>query len=241
MAWNDTPIATSAVNSEASGTSIESDAFNVAVGDLLVVEWKCSTSDPADVVVNKAGGAPAADSVTVQATDRVVLAYFLIASADASFVVRVATSNSVNYRCLNVIQFRPDSGYTLSEDGAIVKAIGTSTAPSTTLASTSDNSVIIGSVKAAIANSSLSSPLIGGSAATDVWSSSPVISTCLHTFYRPSNAASSIAASATLSSSAAWVANVRSFKATGGAASGQPAAKRVGGIAFNAMGRKGVW
>jgi hypothetical protein len=157
---------TTATTLDATGT------LNVAAGDVLVA-WGAheGAADSGTLAFNEDSGGAA---FTVDAGDYISHAggdlhgsfgYLIGASANATFRVRMTTA-SRPYRKLICLQFRPDSGETVTKDGAneAEYTVDTGTA-SGQITTTGTDEIVIGACSLYTA-ANVTTPLIGGVAAT---------------------------------------------------------------------------
>jgi hypothetical protein len=153
------------------GTTTDATAtLNVASGDLLVA-WGAHEGASDTMTFNEDSGGAA---FTVDAGDYIshaggdlhgTFGYLINAGANATFRVRMGTS-SRPYRKLICLQFRPDSGETVTKDGAN-EAEYTVESPvsSGTITTTGTDEVVVGACSLYTA-ANVANPLIGGVAAT---------------------------------------------------------------------------
>jgi hypothetical protein len=204
-----------------------SSALNVAAGDVLFAHagWQDALSGDT-IAVDENDGTDAftlvASTKLVQASDTGGALFYLVAAgADASFTPRFTVSPSGRRLTIIGMQFRPDAGATIAEDGATV-AGGTGTAlNSGTITTTGTDVVVVGG--GATPAGALSPGQIGGvnaSGFTDAggWG---------FMWYRILSATmTNGAATVTAGASDLWVCNILALSATVGAS-------EPGAIVFN--------
>lgn len=208
------------------GTTLDADAsLNVQAGDLLICWAKWELAQGATLSMAKDTGSPA-NAFTFDAANRAnhgngelssAFGYKVAASADATATFRLTHSATASYRRFFVLQFRPDSGDTVTKDGNGAIATGSSTAPNSgNITTTGTDEVVVGGYGEYSALTT-SSELINGVSATEPTGSPRANSSV---WYRILTATfTGGAASATLSGSQDWVCGAIAFKAVAGGAS----------------------
>lgn len=145
MAW--TYIASATGVGDASGTSLDcSGSLNVAVGDLVVCAYKYEGATTAVTV----GGSDAENMMTLSGLPgsppynlRAEGGYVIIDNANATQTFRLTPTDARAYRALAVMQFRPDSGDTVSLDGSITQNAGDASNPTGSNFNTAGDDVVI--------------------------------------------------------------------------------------------------
>jgi len=226
-----------AYGSSVSATYTDTDtSLNVAVGDLLVAFY--TAASPTNLVIAQDDGSDVfSDPVqilSVNVPNPVYMAYKIITSADAAFVVRASHDNSLNwYRILNVEQFRPDSGETIAFDAASVAGTGTGTAVvSGNIDTTGTDEILVG-VLCCVTTATASAHTIGG-VDTDEWQYANKRQQIGYRFSAATESAINL--SCTLSGSDTWGAYLIAFKSAAGGGETAYAYVGSGQLLFNGAG-----
>ena len=218
-------IASQQGTSSSSGATLDAStgALNVAAGDLLVCWVKHEGSSTTLAVADSASG----NSFTFDAGDKTdhsngdlhtSFGYVLSASADATFVGRLTLGAARTFRVIQVWQFRPDSGETVTKD-ASNDAQGSSLAVSSgNITTTGDDEVVVGGYGEYVGADS-ETHQIGGVAATAVLQASTVAGECFSaSWYRILSATMTNGAATCAVLSSDWNGSIIAFKsATAGA------------------------
>ena len=222
-------IAAVSGGNDAAGTTLDtSSSLNVAAGDTLAAWCGHEGANGTFAVAKTTGG----NDFTFDAEDEEnhsngdlngSWGYLLSAAADATFTGRF-TSSSREFRRIIILQFRPDSGDTVSKDGSAAGQ-GTSTAANSgNFTTAGTDGMACGGYKE-YTSATTSSELINGGAATEP-TGSPVNFTSA--WYAAYSSGFTGAASATVGANAAWICGGIAFKSEA-AAGGDPEGKLVGG------------
>ena len=160
-------IASASGTSNSAGTTLDcSTTLNVAAGDLLVVTTCWEDAASTTTVAESAGG----NSFTMNtagndASNYIRSGYVLSAAANSTSTFRM-TSDSVAFRRIIVMQFRPDASETVSLDAGPNAANVTtgSTQTTATITTTGTDEVVIANLKTYDPTSGYTSATIGGAA-----------------------------------------------------------------------------
>jgi len=157
--------------SSLTGTTVNcSSALNVAAGDLLVAwtEWQSAATGDT-VIVDENDGTDVFTNSTPSINSNDIggcFSYLIDAPADASFTPRTTISQSSRRIAIIVLQFRPDSGETVSLAVSATPAVGSGTAAqSNNVSFTGDDVVAVGGVSSADGGSAPSNEQIADTAA----------------------------------------------------------------------------
>lgn len=214
-------IASAQGASESSGTTLDcntggsSGALNVAAGDSLVVWVKHEGASTTIAVADTGGG----NSFTFDAADKqnhsngdlsATFGYLLSASADASFVGRLTLGAARAFRTIQVWQFRPDAGETVTKDQSNDAQGSSGSISSGNITTTGTDVIVVGGYGEYTANNS-SAHQIGGVNATAVMQSQTALANFTASWYRILSATMTGAATCT-NSSADWIGAVIALK-----------------------------
>lgn len=217
-------ISSAGGNNNASGTTLDCSAsLNVAAGDLLVA-WSSHEGGPTTHAVAKDSGSPT-NAHTFDAEDEIerpttvlfgAWGYRLSASADSAAIFRQTLGAAQVARRIIVMQFRPDSGATVTKEAGAAGAHGASAAPASLAKSPSGTDLVACGSAHTFSNDPTTSELINGVSATEPAASPQDIVSSV--WYRIlTSGFSSGTASATYAATADWICSLIVFKAVGAA------------------------
>lgn len=179
--------------------------MDVAAGDVLVacVAWEDAERTPT-VADTSSGNSHTMLSAYNYNTDPYIrLGYVLSASANSSSTFRASYGSNTTYRSLIVLQFRPDSGETVSLDVGDITAGGTSTTMVSSAFSTTGTDEVIVLASKLYVTKTWSDFVIAGSAGTAVEISG---TNFMKAWYRIVDATQTTqTGQATISGSTSWV------------------------------------
>ena len=206
-------------------------AMNVAAGDVLVV-WVKHEGAPTTIAVADTGGG---NSFTFDAGDKVdhsnndlsgQFGYVLSAAADATFVGRVTLGAARTFITIQVWQFRPDAGETVSKDGSNTgQGNGTSMA-SGAINTAGDDVIMLGGYSEYVANNS-SAHQLNGVNATGVLQASAMGSNFTASWYRILAATTTGATATCSNSSSDWICNIIAIKSAAAGGGGRYAHRQI--------------
>lgn len=199
----------SVLGASASSISLSS-ALNVASGDLLVgwVAWE-DTSASISSLTDGGSNSLTMESVSNDTKNYAAFGYKLSASANSSATFTVTWSTNVPVRHLFVMQFRPDSGDTVSKDALAVGNGSGSSYQSGNINTTGTDEVLIGAQKSY--NSGTFANYQIGDAGGDGYLSDIVFGLCAMWYRIVSATASGIHSQCTRANTT-WLCHVISFK-----------------------------
>ena len=212
-------IASATGTSDASGTSLAcSSSLNIAAGDLLValVRWESATTTPSI--------AGATNTLTMVNTFSFatavgwgVMGYKIAASADGAETFTFSVAAARTWRRVIILQFRPDSGDTVTLDASNAFASGNSaTIASGNISTTGTDEVVVGGTDTWVTFTA-SNVFINGSAATGSVFSLPH---CGMWYAKLTATFTNGNASLTSSVSQYWGADIIAFKSVAGGGGG---------------------
>jgi len=190
-----------------------SSSLNVAAGDLLVAWTQWQNANSADTIVvdqNDSTNTFTAGTPLVNSSDiGGQFSWLLSGPADATFTPRTTISNNSRRISIIVMQFRPDSGETVTLDAEGTPASGSSTSPASNNISTTGTDVVaLGGVSTG-AGGGASSEQVDGTAFDDTDGAAGGHSKLFHRIltatFTDGNATATIG-------NDLWVANVIAFK-----------------------------
>lgn len=210
-------IASAQGAAEAAGTTLDTTtSLNVQAGDVLVCWVKhegapSSTFSVADSTSGNDFQFDAGDKTDHSNNDlSTSFGYVLSASADASFTGRFTTLSRA-FRTIQVWQFRPDVGETVTKDASNdAQGSGTSI-NSGNISTTGDDVIVLGGYGEYTANNS-SAHQIGGTNATAVLQSQSVGANFTASWYRILSATMSNGAATCTNASADWTGGIIALK-----------------------------
>ena len=210
-------------NNTGSGTVLNcGTSLDIQAGDLIVAHacWEGGTTTVA--ISDGGSNALTMEDVVAGSTIWTAMGYKLAGVANAAATFTLTLGAARTYRDILVLQFRPDSGETVTKVAGPSSAVGSSNTPlSSTISPAGTDLVVVGGVGHYDYNES--NWLIGGVSADGYrWPGQPYFSGIWYKIY--SSSQSSIAAQCTLGGSAAWACNILAFNSVG--AAGPP----VGGM-----------
>lgn len=211
-------------NGGASATEDCTTSLNVQAGDVLVA-WIKHEGAPTTIAVADTGGG---NSFTFDAGDKVnhsngdlsgTFGYLLSASADASFTGRLTLGATRAFRTIQIWQFRPDAGETVTKDQSNDAQGSSGTINSGNITTTGSDVIVLGGYGEYVANNS-SSHQIGGVNATGVLQASAISVNFSASWYRILSSTMTNGAATCSNSSADWVGAIIAIKSEAGGGGG---------------------
>lgn len=209
MAWTAVGIESKATAS-GSETTLDSIEINVAAGDLLVVlcRWDGATTTAAVAATTGEANAMTMEAVEVVDSKHCsVVGYKIGAAANATATFRLTLGAARTYRYINVMQFRPDSGETVTKVAGPGYNSGTGTAIASDSLSPAGSDLLICGF-AGVYDNNAASCQIGADEADDIEVTN-AYGSVWYKIYTESQ--TDITANATLSGSQAWIAAMLAF------------------------------